>query len=45
MSTVLFPVLMGFMSAGASFNYFWDGDWRKGVYWAAATVITIAVTV
>lgn len=43
--TFLFPIGMMLMSAGAAGVYFFDGDWRRGIYWAAATVITAAVTI
>lgn len=41
---LLLPVAMMVLSAGASAVYAFDGDWRRGLYWAAATVITAAVT-
>lgn len=40
----VFPCIILLMSFGASVVYFMDGDVRKGLYWAAATVITAAVT-
>lgn len=32
------------LSACASAGYFWVGDLRHGIYWAAAAVLNIAVT-
>jgi len=43
--TLLFPIGMMLLSAGASVVYGFEGDWRRAVYWAAATIITLAVTI
>lgn len=42
--TLIFPFMMMLWSSGASLVYAIDGDWRRAIYWAAATVITAAVT-
>jgi len=42
--TFIFPIFMMVASAGASVVYAFDGDWRRMVYRAAATVITATVT-
>lgn len=44
MMTFIFPILMMLMSISAAAVYACDGDWRRTAYWAAATVITAAVT-
>lgn len=41
----LFPGLMIVLSVCASVVYFWQRDWRRGVYWAAAAVLTLTVTI
>lgn len=33
------------LQAGASTAYFCDGDWRRGLYWVGAVVITVSVTI
>ena len=42
--TYLFPAAMMLASAGASLVYLINADWRRAIYWAAATVITASVT-
>lgn len=42
--TFVFPCAMMVASAGASIVYLIDADWRRAIYWAAATVITASVT-
>ena len=39
-----FPAIMVVMQLGASYFYWADGDWRKMVYWLAATTLTVVVT-
>ena len=41
----LFPIIIMILSALASAVYFAYGDWRRGGYWAAATVVTLMVTI
>lgn len=38
-------LIMVVLSAGSAVAYSVDGDWRRALYWVAATVITIAVTI
>jgi hypothetical protein len=40
-----FPAILLVLQLAASAVYFSGGDWRRGVYWFAAAVITVAVTV
>lgn len=40
----IFPTIMIVLSVGASIMYFIKGDIRHGIYWAAATILTSAVT-
>ena len=42
--TKLFPtILIGLMTISGVL-YFYEGDWRKGIYWIAAGVLNAAVT-
>lgn len=41
----IFPVLMMALSIAAAGVYFWQKDWRRGVYWLAAAVLTLMVTI
>lgn len=41
----IFPGLLIVLSIGASAVYFRQGDWRRGVYFAAAAVLTLMVTI
>jgi len=38
------PLLMMFLSVGASVPYWVLGDWRKGLYWLFAAGLTFTVT-
>jgi hypothetical protein len=38
------PVAMVVLSCGAAVGYGAGGDWRHCIYWAAAAVVTAAVT-
>jgi hypothetical protein len=40
----IFPVVMLLASIGASLGYLYVADMRRAIYWAAAAVITAAVT-
>lgn len=40
----LLPAAMILMSIGAATAYAFDGDWRRALYWSAAAVITVSVT-
>jgi hypothetical protein len=40
----MLPAMQIAIAVGASAIYFMTGDWRRGLYWAAASVITFAVT-
>lgn len=39
-----FPVILIVLDLAAAAVYACHGDWRKGVYWFAAAVLTSAVT-
>ncbi len=39
-----FPIAIITLNVGAAVVYGIVGDWKRAVYWAAAAVITIAVT-
>lgn len=41
----LFPTIIMGLSVCSSAVWFSYGDWRRGGYWAAATVVTLMVTV
>ncbi|MDP2410384.1 MAG: hypothetical protein Q8M26_08865 [Pseudolabrys sp.] len=40
----VFPGIMMVASFGAAVVYAFECDWRRAVYWTAATVLTAAVT-
>lgn len=40
----VFPLLQIFLSLGASMVYFYTKDYRRGIYWLAAGIITTTVT-
>jgi len=44
MNPKILPALLIFLDAAASLVYFAAGDFRRGVYWAAAAVLTASVT-
>lgn len=39
-----FPCLMIALSLGSAVVYAFDGDWRRTIYWAAASALTASVT-
>jgi hypothetical protein len=39
------PLLLAALMAGASIPYALTGDWRRALYWAAAAVINVVVTI
>jgi len=41
----MFPVLLIILDFGASVVYFLAGDIKHGIYWLAAMVLTITVTI
>lgn len=41
---LIIPVFMIVLSVGASVVCFWQKDWRRGLYWAAAAILTLTVT-
>lgn len=41
---LILPTLILIIQAAASIPYFVKGDWRHGLYWAAAALLTYAVT-
>lgn len=42
--TKIFPCVLIALDLGAAVVYGISGDWRKVVYWAAAAVLSVAVT-
>lgn len=44
MTGKLFATLMIVLSAAACIAYACQGDWRRAIYWGAATVLTASVT-
>jgi hypothetical protein len=45
MSRFIFPVILVALEAGAGAVYYWEGDWRRGSYWALGALMTVFVTV
>jgi hypothetical protein len=43
--TLIFPILIISLDIGAALFYFIGGDIRRGIYWAAAAVLTTCVTI
>lgn len=43
--TRLLPLLVATLSFGAAVVYLFDGDWKHSLYWLAAGVIAVMVTV
>jgi len=43
--TRVFPGIIIILSAGASIFYAINGDLRRSVYWAAAAVLNLSVTI
>lgn len=41
---ILFPVLLIVLDVAAALVYGYFGDWKHLIYWLAATVLTICVT-
>jgi hypothetical protein len=44
MNPKLFPTVMMALNWCAAAVYFSRGDWKKGVYWLSASVLTYTVT-
>ena len=44
MSPKLFPTVLIILCLLASIVWFYQGDWRKTVYWLAAAVLNFVVT-
>jgi len=40
----LFPTVLVVLDIASSACYFYACDWRKGIYWLAAAVLTFVVT-
>jgi len=45
MMTKVFPLLLIALDLGASLVYIYYLDWRRAIYWFAAAVLTLTVTV
>ena len=43
--TKTFPIILIILDVCASIVYFTNLDWRRGVYWLAAAVLTLMVTI
>lgn len=41
----LFPFTLILLDIGAAFVYLYYGDWRRFVYWNAAAILTLMVTI
>lgn len=39
-----FAITLIILQTGACLTYFWEGDWRHGLYWLFGTAITAVVT-
>jgi hypothetical protein len=44
MNPKLLPTILMIIDFGAAMPYFFSGDWKRGVYWIAAGVLTWSVT-
>jgi hypothetical protein len=44
MNPKLLPTILMIIDFGAALPYFCCGDWKRGVYWIAAGVLTWSVT-
>lgn len=44
MNPKIFPTVLIILDLCACAPYFYKGDWRMGVYWIAAAVLTTMVT-
>lgn len=42
--TKILPSLLILINLVAASIYFYDNDWRKGIYWISAAVLTSCVT-
>jgi hypothetical protein len=42
---ITLPITIICLMAGAAVVYWSIGDWRRGLYWTAAAVLNIAITV
>jgi hypothetical protein len=40
----IFPVLLMVLDVGAAVMCFSGGDWKKGIYWIAAAILSATVT-
>jgi hypothetical protein len=40
----VFPLAMFILSIGASVIYFYQRDYKRGIYWIAVAIITVTVT-
>jgi hypothetical protein len=41
----IFPSIIIALSLGAAIICAWQGDWRRAVYWTAAAVLNVSVTI
>jgi hypothetical protein len=41
----IFPIVLVVLDIGAALVYAWDLDWRRAIYWFAAAVLTLMVTI
>ena len=44
MNPKVLPTVLMIIDFGAAMPYFFSGDWKRGVYWIAAGVLTWSVT-
>ena len=38
------PTLITILSLASAIVYYWQGDWKHGLYWTGAFIIGVAVT-
>lgn len=43
-SQYIFPILLMVLDIGAAIMCFFSGDWKKGIYWIAAAILSATVT-
>jgi hypothetical protein len=44
MNPKILPSILIIIDFGASIPYFCQGNWRMGIYWIAAGILTLTVT-
>ena len=44
MNPKVFPTILMILDIGAGVVWFCNGDWRRGLYWLGAALLTFTVT-